>query len=84
MSYKSKRPTKERKQMYNFMERNKVNGTVSTVKLGKYIIQKGYKVKAGRSNIKGKIFGIYTKTGTEILRGSINIKTKRVKMWYVL
>ena len=84
MSYKTKKPTKERKQMYNFMEKNKVNGTVSALKLGKYITQKGYKLKSGISKKGENHFGIYTKTGAGILRGSIDIKTKRVKMWYIL
>ena len=77
--YKSKRPTKEKKQLFDYMEKHKVSGTVSGRKLGKYITKKGYKLEARGGNA----FGVLNKKGTEIMRGGIHPKKSRVRMWFV-
>ena len=70
--------------MYNFMEKNKVGGTVSARKLGKYITKKGYELRSGRT-LKGEHhFGVYTTRSIEIMRGGIDIKKGRIRMWYIL
>ena len=77
--YKSKRPTKEKKQLFSYMEKHKVGGTVSGKKLGKNITKKGYRLEA-----RGKYaFGVLNKKGVEIMRGGIHPKKPRVRMWFV-
>lgn len=44
--YMSKKPTKERKNMFNWMEKHKTGGTVSGKKLGEYIIENRYRLRA--------------------------------------
>ena len=77
--YKSKKPTKEKKQLFRFMERHKVSGTVSGKKLGKYIEKKGYRLEA-----RGKhSFAVKSKKGKELMRAGIHPKKLRVRMWFV-
>jgi len=78
-TYKSKKPTKEKKQLFRYMEKHKVGGTVSGKKLGRYIEKKGYRLEA-----RGKTaFGVRNKKGVEIMRGGIHHKKPRVRMWFI-
>ena len=83
MPYKSKKPTKERRRMYAWMERHKTGGTVSGKKFGQYIKKEGYKLKAGQTRGGEQHFGVYTKTGAEIMRGGVT-KKKRIRQWYII
>lgn len=81
--YKSKKPTKERREMFVWMERHKTGGTVSGKKLGLYITKKGYKLRAGQKRGGVQHFGVYTKKNAEIMRAGINNK-KRIIQWYIV
>lgn len=84
MGYKSKKPTKERKEIFDWMERHKTGGTVSAKKLGQYITERGYKLRAGKTSKGEHHFGVYTTTGAELMRAGINIQKKRIRQWYVI
>ena len=82
MEYKSKKPIEERRQMFDWMERHKTGGTVSGEKLGQYIQEKGYRLKAGQTRGGEHHFGVYTKKGAEIMRAGVTEK-KRIRQWFV-
>jgi len=80
--YKSKKPTKTKKQFYNFMERNKNHGVVGRKKVGEYIKRNGliaYNMGAKKGG--GTWVDIKNKNGTLI--AELLVKHNQIVWWDV-
>jgi len=78
MGYESKSKTKEKKQLYSFMERHHNGGYVSYAKLKKYADKKGYNI---RKQDKTWI-AVENKRGTSLSGMHLN-KKKRIDNWHI-
>ena len=84
MGYISKRPTKERRSFFEFMERHKTQGIVGGKILGKYLQNKNLRLKrdwGGTVPGVGLIANVKTKTGKRIAQ--ISVKKRKVNWWAV-
>lgn len=77
--YISKKPTKEKRNLFNVLEKYKSHGTVPVEKINKYIAKKGFLVDTSPS---GDRFSVYNKRKTLLVAGGIN-KKNRINMWAV-
>jgi hypothetical protein len=84
MTYDSKKPTREKKEFFNFMEMKKSGGTVSGKEVQKYASERGYVIRPqGISSGTGeRFFTIENSRGTNLMGGAIN-KRKRITNWGV-
>ena len=78
MGYVSKSKTKEKQQLFSFMERHHKGGSVSYSKIKEYADQKGYKI---RKQDKEWI-AVENKRGTPLSGMHVN-KKKRVDNWRI-
>ena len=79
--YESNKPTKERKQFYDFMERNKKAGSVGRKKVGQYVTKKGYRLYAAPAKSGGYWVDIKTKSGATI--AETLARKKHITWWEV-
>ena len=93
-NYKSNNPTKEKKKLFNFMEKNKKQGVVSRNKIREYTKKEGYSIDyqytdkiqqhSGGKKVSTRFFTIKNKRGTEIAEVStVNKKKPRVNWWVI-
>jgi hypothetical protein len=83
MAYFSKRPTTEKKRLYHFMERHKVQGKVSIKKISDYGTPRGFTRSKGDYAGKklGTLYTIYGKKGRKV--AEVAVKKKSVHWWVV-
>ena len=80
--YQSSRPTRERKQFHDFMERQKRQGQVGRKKVGRYIEKKGYdSYISGTGKKGGQWVDVTNKHGTVI--AETLVKKKHVTWWMI-
>jgi hypothetical protein len=82
MPYKSNKPTKEKRNLFNFIERNKASGSVSSSRLGKYVNNNGLSVERHKGFKNHAIFSIKNNRGNMIGNIALN-KRKRIDWWII-
>jgi len=80
MVYKSNRPTKQKERLFYFMEKHKQHGTISMEKLGRYVVNKSYRVNRARG--LPNAFHIINRRGS-ILASVIANKQKKINHWLI-
>jgi len=84
MTYTSSKPTKEKRRLYEFMERNKKQGSVGEEKFEKYVDKKGMNLKHIKSTPKTgprSMTKIVNNRGAQI--GTISVNKKKVDWWNI-
>ena len=79
--YQSKKPTKEKKQFFDFMESNKKSGSVGKSKISKYVQKKGYTGDVYPRKGGGYWTDIKNKRGTII--AETLVRKKHVTWWEI-
>lgn len=81
--YESNRPTKQKRNLYEFMERNKRTGQIGIRKLARYAIKKGFTADVYRYKGDKAVWSdIYNKRGTQI--AETKVQKKHVTWWNIL
>ena len=82
MSYESDRPTKEKKRLFEFMEKNKRRGVVDLNKTKHYLKNKNY--SAEYDHIAGEnSYLIRNKRGTPLASMMVSKKRPKIKNWSI-